>query len=194
VIAILGIQRLSNAEFLEAYLAGTLINGLLPIDEYFISARFAEYEERFQQLVAEKTIVAEQSGDNWHDGAFRATDSEANSLAQLVTSLNRALAFPRVGYPDESQERVTLGSRVELRNANSRPYLLDIVGVSVIYDRATKEQEVASLESPIAKAVVGKCVGDIALMQRNNRQGVEVAILSLDQTALRAMDPHEAPK
>ena len=189
--AILAYERLSNAKFLSAYLAGEVPGGLLPIDELLIEERFAEYEEQFRKLVEEKTIVAEQSGDNWHDGAFRATDSDANNLAQMVTRLNEALGLPRVEYPLPDEDRVTLGSRVELKNVASRPYILDIVGVSGVYQRGENEPEVTSLVSPVAKAVAGKRVGEVALMHRGDRSVVEISILSLDQSALQGLNPNE---
>ena len=91
-----------------------------------------------------------------------------------------------VEYPEDKEERVTLGTRVTINNGE-RESQLDIIGFAAIHDKKSNSATPASLEAPIIRGILGKIAGEMAVMSLGSRSR-EIAIVKIDQQALRLKD------
>lgn len=155
------IEVISNAVFVQKWAAGEIDQAILEREHQLIDERLVTLQGLFQRLIAEKVVVAGQSGDDWHDGAFRATDAEAGNLAKQQDMLIRAQALPVVASPTPEMTSVSLGSRAFIEQDGKFQYMVDIVGLSILHNYAddTDELELASLSSPLGKALIGTEAG-----------------------------------
>jgi len=166
-------------EFLEVFHREPHRPFLLEGEVNLIEARLVELVEDQKKIVNEKREVAEQSGDNWHDGVFRATDNAATALGNQANSLMVARAGHVVAQPKENFQQVVIGSTVEVKHGRDR-YVLFIVGQATLYPHAD-EVDICSVNSPIAQALVGHVVGDSVEVQVAGRQQV-LEIVEVKQT------------
>ncbi len=82
---------------------------------------------------------------------------------------------PKINYPV-----VTLGSRVAIKTSDDN-YTVDIVGIKELGQN--NETEYCTPSSPIAKAVIGKQIGETALLTIH--KPIEIKIISIDQTSVQ---------
>ena len=154
-------ERLSAESFLENWQAGSITNGLVGIEHDLLLERLAQADQEFEQIVRQKKDV--QSGDDWHDGAFRATDAAANNLAQQVQMLHEAERWPLVELPAADFGRITLGSRA-LIGFGSAPFPIEIVGMRILHqNREIYEEQgidVVSPDSELGKRTMGRQPGE----------------------------------
>lgn len=181
---------LGNAEYLKAFLGGTHetdVPSVLPHEIAAAQAKFAQGSRDFQTIVDHKRDVT--GGDDWHDGAFRATDSEARVVSERMEAVAQFLGAVVVDYPDESEERATLGSRVTIKNGTV-VYPVDIIGFRSGYpddvvDPVTEEVVSAvTVDSPIGKVLLGESVGASVTYSQGSRKS-SVEIVSIDQHSVR---------
>lgn len=159
---------------------------ILPHEEALIEQRIQLLEGKMGEIATERAFIAEQSGDNWHDGAFRESDREVLAVDADRKKLKDRLHGTVVDYPGGREEYVTLGSRVSIDNAG-RNSMLDIVGYSALHEKVGREAIPASLEAPIVQQIIGKRVGEIVLLSVSGRNR-QIKIKSIDQTALKSED------
>ena len=99
------------------------------------------------------------------------------------------LGAPIVEYPDTDEPKVTLGSRVNVKQGRVS-FLVDIVGFRAAYpnnviDEDTGEEVMAvSPDSPIGAAILGKLVGEEASYVGGNST-LKAVIETLSQVAVR---------
>lgn len=151
-------NAITNERFLEGWKSQEYEGGLLVFEASLAEARSAQIEEDFKELTRQKREVAEQSGDNWHDGAFKATDEASSRLGKLLDELHKAQLWPVVELPAPESRIVSLGSRALLGLGRAKFYC-DIVGMKALhqnaYDDHPEDVEVATLGSDIGRAILG---------------------------------------
>ncbi len=172
-----------NAEFLSHYQSPEFQGAILPQEKDLITKRLRDLGIAQQEIIDQKVSVT--GGDDWHDGAFRATDHEAQIVSQQAARLGTYLRSVVVDFPEPGEPRATLGSRVTLDQAGD-VYKVEIVGVPLLHEADESAEEVlpCSLESPVARSIIGKQAGHTALLQvagRTNR----VEVLAVDQLAMK---------
>jgi transcription elongation GreA/GreB family factor len=182
-------EQTSNSEYLDGFLAepdSVPKRVLLPHESAAVEAAMEALRKAEVKNVEEKMKVS--GGDDWHDGAFRATDNEARVISERKQAIAPFIGAAIIAYPEESETRVTLGSRVRITQAGST-FPVDIVGFiggypEGIIDAETNE-EIAGMspESLLAKAVIGKRAGDTSSF-RNGDQVTELIIGTIDQSAI----------
>lgn len=175
-------QRITNAEFLQRYESEDFGGVILPQEKDLIEKRLADLDASQRRVVQEKIDVT--GGDDWHDGAFRATDNEAKILSDQASKLGAYLRSTIIEYPDENETRATLGSRVTVNQAGDT-YDVEIVGVPLLHETAVTDDVMAcSIESPLARSIIGKQVGHTAVFNVGDRRQ-QVEVVSVDQTAMQ---------
>jgi transcription elongation GreA/GreB family factor len=185
----MGRERLANAAFLD--IATTHPDDLpehvlLPHEQPAVAELFAQKEAQFQQVVADKQSVT--GGDDWHDGAFRETDRQAQIITDAMAALSPYLLATVVEYPAADDDRVTLGSRV-LVSQNNFEFPVDVIGLrnaypaDVIDPESGEEVEAVSIESPLGQQLIGKKAGESATYQQGDKQ-LTANIVRIDQTAV----------
>jgi transcription elongation GreA/GreB family factor len=184
-------QRMSNAEFLQRYEAEDLGDVILPQEVDLIEKRLADLSASQQRIIQEKKAVT--GGDDWHDGAFRATDNEAKILSEQASKLGAYLRSTVIEYPDENETRATLGSRVKVSQSGD-VYDVDIVGVPSLH-KTDPDEDIAtcSIESPLAKSIIGKQVGHTAVFNVGTRRQ-QVDVIAVDQSAMQRYFSDELAK
>lgn len=76
-------RRLSNKDYLELYLAGSsdsVGKVLLPHESEAVEKAVEKQRNAYNEVIEQKKSVS--GGDDWHDGAFIATDNEAKIIGQ----------------------------------------------------------------------------------------------------------------
>ncbi len=150
---------LPNPEFLAGWQSGKIQNAILEIELALIDARLRTIQHAFAHLIDEKIKVT--GGDDWHDGAFRATDAAANHLSEQQRPLVLAKTeWPQVEMPEASSAIASIGSRVEIIQNDRFSYVVDLVGMVVLHDYGNDDDlMVTSINSPLGKALVGQNTG-----------------------------------
>lgn len=166
-------EIISSEQFLELWDKDNTTDAILEVEAYLIDEKIMSINSMLKHIVEEKKQVS--GGDDWHDGAFRATDSAANNLVEQGNSFAKALNWKIVRSPDSNLEVATLGSRVVLKQNHKFVYAVDVVGMSLLHAYGDEDVSIASLKSPIGKALVDKSVGqEFSAILGNGRQDIEI--------------------
>lgn len=182
---------IKSTEYLKGYLEGGLdLPGyvLLPHEGAAVDRAVAKQSQAFEEVVKQKIEVS--GGDDWHDGAFRATDNEAKIVSQQMSAIAPFIGAVVVEYPDVSETRATLGSRLTIVQ-NGFTYPADIVGFRAGYpeniiDEQTGEEVVAiSPESPLARSVIGMRAGEDTIFSNGGRD-MNITVATIDQLAVKS--------
>lgn len=182
-------MELSNSEYLDLAMSAEKTSPpyvLLPHEQIAVDTAHQAGIDAFGGIIKDKVSVS--GGDDWHDGAFRATDSAANIVSRTLSSIAPFKEAALVEYPDSDEERVTLGSRVSLTQ-NGFTELVDVVGFrkgypkNVIDPNTNDEVSGISPESPMGYALLGKIAGSEVAYQGEGRSML-VTINRVDQTAV----------
>ena len=171
-------EKISNATFLLNYQPDLSRGYILAHEREMIDKEFADLAEQQEQIVRDKKEVAEQSGDSWHDGAFRATDVAANSLGNQAAALLISRSSIVVEHPFSDEKRVSIGSVVKIQQGRDE-YWLAIVGIATLYP-SNFETELCSVKAPLAQAIIGKTVGESASVMLNG-EFQSLKILEINQ-------------
>lgn len=184
------LPEMTNKVFLKGAIDGkrkALGPVLLPHERAFVEQMERDNVAKYERIVKDKISVT--GGDDWHDGAFRATDNEANRLAERQEVIVPYMTAQVVSYPEASEQRVTLGSRVQITQ-NSYTFPVDIVGFRQGYpanviDAETNEEVVGMTpESPLAQVLLGKVQGEEVTYQ-NGERTLRATIERINQTAVK---------
>jgi transcription elongation GreA/GreB family factor len=183
-------SAIGNNDFLERYLAHDpdLPNAvLLPHEADSVNEAVERQRKAFDTVVEQKVEVT--GGDDWHDGAFRATDNEARIISQQMSSIAPFIGAMVVEYPELSEQRATLGSRLTIVQ-NNFTYPVDIVGFRAGYPEDVTDDETGedvvgmSPESPLARLLIGGEVDNEFTFNSDGR-AMPVKILRVDQLAVK---------
>jgi len=166
-------SRLTNGEFLKIWQQQGPTEAILAHEYALIEARLEAMQDEYDHIIASKKAVS--GGDDWHDGAFRATDSAASALVKQHAELLELLRLPRVELPEPSQTTVSLGSRVHLSQNRRTPYNLNIVGTSRLYP-SDGDIEIATVLSPLGRTLIGHKMGEVIVdvLVAGRRQTIEI--------------------
>lgn len=182
-------EKLSNEAFLELFIEQPQSVPeylLLPHELVLIEKNYSEKVAQFDKIVSDKEHVT--GGDDWHDGAFRATDNEALILSERLAKVNPFLTATVVEYPDAGEERATLGSRVFVTQ-NGFTFPVDIVGSRHTYPEKVTDPDSdedvtgVSPDSPLGGNIIGKKVGEDAVYRNGDRK-LQLTIDRIDQLAV----------
>lgn len=166
-------EIISSERFLEFWNKDNTTDAILEIESYLIDERILSINSMFKHIVEEKKQVS--GGDDWHDGAFRATDAAANNLAEQRNAFAKALGWKIVKSPGSDLEVATLGSRVVVKQNHKFVYAVDVVGMSLLHDYEDEDLSIASLKSAVGKVLVGKSVGqEFPAVLGNGSQNIEI--------------------
>ena len=177
-------QVISNRDFLARFEPGSNQSFILRSEATLIDLRLAQLVEEQQAIIDEKREIASQSGDNWHDGAFNATDNAAKVISDQASKLIKAREGLVVEEPTVEDQLVTLGSTVTVRQGRDQ-YELVIVGLSSLIE-SDHDHEYCSLASPIAQALIGNQVGATVTVNLGARQQV-LTISGIDQSKIQKL-------
>ena len=160
---------------------------LLPHEQTSVDAVYNKRVEEFDKIIEEKVSVS--GGDDWHDGAFRATDNAAKIVTEGMATISPYLHAPVVEYPDESETRVTLGSRAAIHQ-NGYAFPVDVIGFrsaypdNVIDPESNEEVTGTTPDSPLGKAILGQEVG-AEVSYRNGERTFTARIERINQSSVR---------
>jgi transcription elongation GreA/GreB family factor len=171
-------MTMPNHVFLERYIPDSPESYLLQIETPLIDAKLSQLESAQREVIEEKRRVAEQSGDNWHDGAFNATDNAAKVISDQASTLFRALNGNLVDVPDVESGMISLGSVVRV-SQHGAEYQMGIVGLALLF-QPTDELEFCSVNSPMARALLKHKVGDTVVVRIGGREQ-KLEILAVNQ-------------
>lgn len=183
-------RRLTNKDYLELCLvdsSNSVGKALLPHENEAVEKAIKKQKNAFDEVIKQKKSVT--GGDDWHDGAFVATDNEAKIIGQQMSAIRPYIGATIVDYPEVEEARVSLGSRVLINQINHSFYV-DIVGFRSGYPEGItvegSEDEVIGIspDSPLAGVVLGKTVGFEGILH-NAENDIQVKIESIDQSAIK---------
>lgn len=183
------LKTIPNETFLRDFLGDNppTEKVLLPHESALVDEAYRNRMVEFDQVVQDKISVT--GGDDWHDGAFRATDALANILSESAAAIMPFLRAQVVDYPSSDETRVTLGSRVTVEQKGVR-FPLDIVGYRTAYPRevidpaSDEEVTATNIESPLGRAVMGHMVGETVSYLSGDKE-LSAKLVGLSQTAIR---------
>lgn len=153
--------RIDSEAFFAEWHNGTVNNALVGVEPELLVQRLAEAETEFRAIIDEKKAVS--GGDDWHDGAFRATDNAALTVVERVESLRQAEQWPVVEIPSVDFGRITLGSRA-LIGMGVTSFPVEVVGLRILHQtRGVYDDqgiEVVTLDSDLGKHIFGRKEGE----------------------------------
>jgi len=123
--------------------------------------KFLKSKKRFQ--IVEAIATARAHGDLSENAEYHAAKEEQGFNEGRISNIEDKLARAHVIDPSSiHSDKIVFGATVELIDMDS--------GVEVIYqivgvDEADVEQNKVSITSPIARSMIGKDPGDIAIVQ-----------------------------
>ena len=140
---------------------------ILDEDRKLAMARIAELEKLIQALGPEFHVALTQSSESWHDNApFDALRERQGALVAELVSLKSALSHALTSVPHQPKDVVGIGSVVEAK-------ILDGNEVKRIFvagdwtmrtgsraDWLAQPTIIVSAQSPIARAMMGRKIGD----------------------------------
>ncbi len=83
--------------------------------------------------------------------------------------------------PEEEDEFVSLGSQITVES-NHDEYKVNIVGLPKIYPNLIPDSDNTSPNSPISQAIIGKKIGEIAILSTTQEK---VTVTAIDQTIIQ---------
>lgn len=170
----------SNPDFLDQYLSAGLTARSHMAGEFILPVEQSLIEEEMRALDGKKAAILGSLGG----GALRGIDGEALGVSERYKSLGVHLRGTVVEYPADTEERVTLGSRVTVVGV-SKTYTVDIVGCPAVHDSSDGIRP-ASLEAALVQGIIGKRAGEIALFQpKPNGSQRQAGIAAIDQLAVQ---------
>ncbi len=181
---------LSNKEYLDLYLAGDIDSVgkvLLPHESEAVEKAIEKQRNAYNEVIEQKKSVS--GGDDWHDGAFIATDNEAKIIGQQMSAISPYVGAVVIEYPDPGEPRATIGSRV-LVNQGGYSFPVDVVGFRSGYPEGVTsegfEDEVMGIspDSPLARTMLGQTVGFEGMLH-NAGSDIRVKIERIDQSAVK---------
>jgi transcription elongation GreA/GreB family factor len=172
-------NQITNSEFLQLFSRDATQTFILGGEAALIDLQLAKLATEQQAIIDEKREIASQSGDNWHDGAFNATDNAAKVLSDQASKLIKAREATIVDEPGAETEVVSIGTSVVIVQGNDQ-YELTIVGLSILFE-SDNDHQFCSLASPIAQALIGGKIGSSATVLLGEQEQV-LTITGIDQT------------
>jgi transcription elongation GreA/GreB family factor len=171
-------SEISNAEFLDQFLIGGASRNrgvILPFESSLIEPRIQAVTVKREDIIRERADAPL--------GMLGASDFELDGANEERRKLEDLLYRTVVGYPEPTEERVTLGSLVSIVK-DAREATLAIVGFSGLHDGPVGGARPVSPEAPLIKQLIGQRAGETALIGINGASR-EVQVTAVDQLAIR---------
>lgn len=132
---------------------------------YITAAGYAQLKAEYEQLwrirrpdVVRALSAAAAEGDRSENAEYQYRKKELREIDRRVRYLQQRLpALKVVGSPPGQSDRVYFGAWVELEDASGHGCRYRIVGP----DEADAAKGTISLDSPLARAVLGRAEGDL---------------------------------
>ena len=118
-----------------------------------------KYTER--QAIIKAIAEASAHGDLSENAEYHAAREKQSFIEGRISELESKLAGAEVIDPPTSGDRVTFGSTVRLEDQAGKEYRYQIVGS----DESEPAKGRISILSPLARALIGKAVGDTVTAQ-----------------------------
>ena len=118
-----------------------------------------KYTER--QAIIKAIAEARAHGDLSENAEYHAAREKQSFIEGRISELESKLAGAEVIDPPTSGDRVTFGSTVRLEDQAGKEYRYHIVGS----DESEPAKGRISILSPLARALIGKAVGDTVTAQ-----------------------------
>ena len=118
-----------------------------------------KYTER--QAIIKAIAEARAHGDLSENAEYHAAREKQSFIEGRISELESKLAGAEVIDPPTSGDRVTFGSTVRLEDQAGKEYRFQIVGS----DESEPAKGRISILSPLARALIGKAVGDTVTAQ-----------------------------
>ncbi len=83
--------------------------------------------------------------------------------------------------PEEEDEFVSLGSQITVESSHDE-YKVNIVGLPKLYPNLIPDSDNTSPNSPISQAIIGKKIGEIAILSTTQEK---VTVTAIDQTIIQ---------
>lgn len=151
-------RPITNDQFLMMWQKQGPTEAILTYEVGLLEAQLADMEKSYNYIIAEKQAVT--GADDWHDGAFRATDLAASSLVNRHGDILHLLELPRVKLPEKLSTTVSIGSRAYISQNKTQPYYLDIIGAKRLYPDSDDDIEIATPLSPLGRMLIGHKIGE----------------------------------
>lgn len=172
--------ELSNQDFLE--LPETNFGYFLLPHEYLAIRRaddFLRLQEGRSTQRALQEINLEGDATNEQDTESCFFDSQLDDARIVkIDKVGKMIGALVVGYPDVTEARATIGSRVSVIG-DGEAFRVDIVGCRDLYPDSD-DVEVVDLDSPLAIAILGKTSTNQSI---EFGRGSKVEITNIDQVA-----------
>ena len=161
-------------------------NPILDYELELLKSLFKEYITKQQILSRQLKEAMDQSSETWHDNApAEVIIKESKILSKTAEDLATFLANTTVYDSEIHLQEATLGSYCKIQYVDDDEVIwVHIVGSSLAYsDRISKDSSeeininIASIHSPLAKALIGKCADENKVLFVNN---IEVKILLIE--------------
>ena len=153
-------------------------------DVHLMSAEaYAQLEAEIEKLetvdrpaIAEKIAVAREDGDLKENAEYHAAKNDQSFLETRILQLRDQLQNAQIVEAPASSDEVGFGSTVTLRDKSSAKEVTYTIVSSFEQDIAEGK---LSNSSPVAEAIIGKSVGDIAQVRLPNGNEREFEVLSI---------------
>lgn len=141
-----------------------------------LEAEIAKLETVDRPAIAEKIAIAREDGDLKENAEYHAAKNDQSFLETRILQLRDQLQNAEIVEAKAGASEVGFGSTVSLRDKTS--------GKEVTYTIVSSfEQDVAagklSNSSPVAEAIIGKSVGEVANVLLPNGSKREFEVLSI---------------
>lgn len=104
---------------------------------------------------------AAKHGDLRENSAYEQARDEQDLARVKVLELRRILLKPQLIHPRTETDTIDLGNKVTLQYDDGSTFALNVLGSE---DGGTKDDWL-SCETPLAKAIIGKKIGDVVTLE-----------------------------
>jgi transcription elongation factor GreA len=125
--------------------------------------------------VGERIKEAKEFGDISENSEYDDAKNEQAMVETRILEINQILAHATIIVSPKKNDKVVLGSKVELQDADGELHLYRVVGSAEADPAADK----ISNESPVGQAIMGRKKGDIVPVSLPSGKVLEYTVVSI---------------
>ena len=125
--------------------------------------------------MGERIKEAKEFGDISENSEYDDAKNEQAWVESRIAEINQILAHATIIASPKKSDKVTLGSRVELKSADGGVHKYQIVGSA----EADPGNDKISNESPVGQAIIGRKKGDSVTVTTPSGRVIEYLVLSI---------------
>jgi transcription elongation factor GreA len=125
--------------------------------------------------VGERIKEAKEFGDISENSEYDDAKNEQAMVETRIIEINQILAHATIIVSPKKNDKVVLGSKVELQDADGEIHLYRVVGSAEADPAADK----ISNESPVGQAIMGRKKGDIVPVSLPSGKVLEYTVVSI---------------